>query len=334
MKRKIIRIAEDRCNGCGLCIPNCLEGAIQLIDGKARLISDLFCDGLGACLGHCPEQAITIEEREAEPYDEAKVMENIIRQGPNTVRAHLIHLKEHGEHDHLKTALETMNYPAASSGVSQGTGIMDTASGGESDPSELSKALERRPLSSMINSGLLTARLKHKGHSQNFPDAMADPAPRRAPAGGCPGSAQVQLKRGEPEARPDDGVGPSELTHWPVQLHLISPMAPAYQGADVVLAADCAAYAAGDFHRKFLKGRALAIACPKLDEGQEVYSQKISALIDKAKINTLTVVIMEVPCCGGLLRLAQDAAAAASRKIPVKAVVLGRNGRVLREEWT
>jgi MinD superfamily P-loop ATPase len=108
MKRKIIHIEESRCNGCGLCIPNCPEGAIQMIDGKARLISDLFCDGLGACLGHCPEGAIVIEEREAEPYDEAKVIENIIKQGPNTVRAHLLHLKEHGEHGHLKTALDIL----------------------------------------------------------------------------------------------------------------------------------------------------------------------------------------------------------------------------------
>ena len=282
MKRKIIRIAEDKCNSCGLCMPNCPEGAIQMIDGKARLISDLFCDGLGACLGHCPEGAITIEEREADPYDEGKVLENIMRQGPNTVRAHLIHLKEHGEHGHLRSALKI---------------------------------------------------LRKSGFSADHPDFMDDPAPRRVAAGGCPGSAQARLKGADSEAPADEGGGVSELTHWPVQLHLISPSAPAYQGADVVLAADCAAYAAGDFHRRFLRSRALAIACPKLDEGQEVYSQKITALIDQARINTLTVVIMEVPCCGGLLRLAQHAAASASRKIPIKSVVLGRNGRILKEDW-
>jgi ferredoxin len=253
-----------------------------MIDGKARLISDLFCDGLGACLGHCPEGAIVIEEREAEPYDEAKVIENIIRQGPNTVRAHLIHLKEHGELGHLKIALDI---------------------------------------------------LKSKGLSPDIPGKAAEPAHRHAPSGGCPGSAQVQLKAERSGAQEDHGSAVSELTHWPVQLHLISPAAAVYQGADVVLAADCAAYAAGDFHRRFLKGRALAIACPKLDEGQEIYTQKLTALIDLAKINTLTVVIMEVPCCGGLLRLAQQAVAAASRKIPVKSVVLARNGQVLQENW-
>ena len=107
-KRKIIKIDEEKCNGCGLCIPNCPEGALQIIDGKARLISDLFCDGLGACIGHCPEGAIIREEREAEPYDERKVMENIIKQGDNTILAHLEHLEDHGEKDFLATAKEVL----------------------------------------------------------------------------------------------------------------------------------------------------------------------------------------------------------------------------------
>lgn len=105
-KRKIIKIDEKKCNGCGLCIPNCPEGALQIIDGKARLISDLFCDGLGACLGHCPEGAITVEEREAKPYDEKRVMENIVKQGKNVIKAHLEHLKDHGEHEYFKQAVD------------------------------------------------------------------------------------------------------------------------------------------------------------------------------------------------------------------------------------
>lgn len=105
-KRNIIKIDENKCNGCGLCIPNCPEGALQIIDGKARLISDLFCDGLGACIGHCPEDAITIEEREAEPYDEKNVMENIVKQGKNVIKAHLQHLKDHGQEEYLKQAVD------------------------------------------------------------------------------------------------------------------------------------------------------------------------------------------------------------------------------------
>ncbi|MDD5423340.1 MAG: 4Fe-4S binding protein [Candidatus Omnitrophica bacterium] len=105
-KRKMIKIDEDKCNGCALCIPNCPEGALRIIDGKARLISDLFCDGLGACIGHCPQGAITIEEREAEKYDERKVMKNIVKHGKNVIKAHLEHLKEHGESGYLKEAME------------------------------------------------------------------------------------------------------------------------------------------------------------------------------------------------------------------------------------
>lgn len=107
-KRQIIKIDEEKCDGCGLCIPNCPEGALQVIDGKARLISDLFCDGLGACIGHCPKEAITIEEREAEEYDEKKVMENIVKKGANTIKAHLEHLQEHGETEYLNQAKEIL----------------------------------------------------------------------------------------------------------------------------------------------------------------------------------------------------------------------------------
>ena len=125
----------------------------------------------------------------------------------------------------------------------------------------------------------------------------------------------------------------SQLQQWPVQFHLVSPLAPYYKGADVVLAADCTAYAVGDFHQRFLKGKSLAIACPKLDEGHDIYSAKLKALIDEAKINTLTVVIMQVPCCGGLVQLAKKALENAERKIPIKKIVVGIQGQILQEDW-
>jgi Pyruvate/2-oxoacid:ferredoxin oxidoreductase delta subunit len=280
MKRKIINIDREKCNGCGLCIPNCPEGAIQMIDGKARLISDLFCDGLGACLGHCPEGAIVIEEREAEPYDERRVMENIVKQGPNTIKAHLHHLKEHNETVYHKEAL---------------------------------------------------AFLKEKGIA---PPAEKESAcrPSAGSGGGCPGSRSVSFA-GEKSAASPVGDVPSALTHWPIQLHLISPAAPQYREADVLLAADCTAFSAGNFHARFLKGKSLIIACPKLDEGQDVYLAKLKSLIEDAKINTLTVLVMQVPCCGGLIRLAQKAVQEAGRKIPVKTVVVSLQGEILQENW-
>jgi NAD-dependent dihydropyrimidine dehydrogenase PreA subunit len=283
MKRKIIRIDEDKCTGCGDCVPNCPEGAIRIIDGKARLVGDLLCDGLGACLGHCPEGAIAIEERDAEPYDERKVMENVARQGPGVVRAHLEHLRDHGQGRELGVAMDVL----------------------------WEKGMPN-PLQAGPAGGAAHAHAAHAG---------------------CPGSRIRQFGAKPQEGGDTAGARPSQLGHWPVQLHLVSPMAPQYRGADVLLSADCVAYALGDFHRDYLRGRALAIACPKLDEGQETYVEKIRSLIEDAKINTLTVMIMEVPCCGGLLRLAQEAARQSQRKIPIRCIVVGVEGGVLRDEW-
>ncbi|MFH1542524.1 MAG: 4Fe-4S binding protein [bacterium] len=275
-KRKIIKIDEAKCNGCGLCLPNCPEGALRVIDGKVRLISDLFCDGLGACIGHCPEGAITVEEREAEPYNEAVVMENIIKAGSNTIKAHLIHLQEHGETEFYNEAVKVL-----------------------------------------------------KKHNIEVPNLKNEKF--NVPCS-CPGAAVQELKKDESE-EPQTGKRQSQLRQWPVQLHLVPPTAPYFKRADVVLAADCVAYALADFHKDYLKGKSLAIACPKLDSDQEIYVDKITALIDEAKINTLTVMIMQVPCCGGLMQMAKAGAVAAKRKIPLKAIVVGLQGEILKEEW-
>ncbi|MDD5674090.1 MAG: hypothetical protein PHC61_08005 [Chitinivibrionales bacterium] len=151
---------------------------------------------------------------------------------------------------------------------------------------------------------------------------------------GCPGSQMVDMR--EKKAAVTNAAQaevPSQLRQWPIQMHLINPSAPYYQGADVVLTADCVAYALGGYHDKYLKGKSLAIACPKLDEGQEEYIEKIKAWIDEAKINTLTVLIMQVPCCRGLLQLAQQAAEQATRKVPIKYAVVSLQGEILQEEW-
>lgn len=276
LKRKIIKIDEAKCTGCGLCIPGCPEGALQIIDGKARLISDLFCDGLGACLGECPEGAIEVEEREAEPYSEETVMENIVKQGPNTIAAHLKHLAEHGEEGYLRRALAVLE----------------------------EKGIEN-PLKA---------------------------APKEKSFSGCPGSRVIDRSK-ETSSQAPSGPSPSELRQWPIQLHLVSPEAPYYKGADVLLAADCTAFALGGFHSGYLKNKALAIACPKLDADQEVYVEKLKRMIDVSKINTLTVLIMQVPCCRGLLSIAQRAADEAGRKVPVKSAVVSIEGEILKEEW-
>lgn len=149
---------------------------------------------------------------------------------------------------------------------------------------------------------------------------------------GCPGSRMMAFEKSDaPEA--EVGKVPSQLRQWPVQLHLVSPQAPYFQGADVVLAADCVPFAMGDFHNTYLKGKALAIACPKLDGDQEVYVEKLRALYEDAKINSLTVTIMQVPCCRGLLGMAMQALKASSRKVPVKAVIVSLQGEVLQEDW-
>jgi len=151
--------------------------------------------------------------------------------------------------------------------------------------------------------------------------------------GGCPGSRARNLNAQRNDAAVTTGSVLSQLRQWPVQLHLISPLADYYRGSDVVLAADCVAYALGDFHATWLKGKSLAIACPKLDDGQEEYIEKIVALIDTARINMLTVMIMEVPCCGGLMRMVLQAVARAIRIVPVKKVVVGVEGNIIQEQW-
>lgn len=150
---------------------------------------------------------------------------------------------------------------------------------------------------------------------------------------GCPGSMMIDARNMETDNGAAAGKAPSQLRQWPVQLHLISPVAPYYQGQDVVLTADCVAYAMGSYHQDYLKGKSIAIACPKLDDGQDSYVEKIRSWFEDAKINTLTVLIMQVPCCGGLVEMAKQALEQSSRKVPIKYAVVSLQGDILTEEW-
>jgi len=288
MKRTIIKIEEEKCTGCGLCVSGCHEGALQLIDGKAVMVSELYCDGLGACIGECPEGAISLEEREATPYNESATMQRLISKGEKVVVAHLKHLKDCQQHDLLKEGLSYLQRHKI--------------------PINISEFIEK-PKAEIATPAI------HGG-------------------GGCPGSRAAFFSKEETDNSDSETIsGKSELQQWPIQLHLLSPQALYLASCNLLLAADCTAFSVGNFHSKFLKGKRLAIACPKLDNGKEIYVEKLVEMIDHAKIDTLTVMIMEVPCCGGLLQLAKMAAKQAKRKIPLKAIVVGLQGNILQEEW-
>ena len=272
-KRKIIRIDDAKCNGCGECIPNCPEGAIRVIDKKARLISDLFCDGLGACIGHCPRGAITIEERDAVPYDEKKVMANIVKHGRNTIIAHLKHLKEHGENGYIKEAVEFL----------------------EANNIEVPIDVAHR----------------HPSHGLS----------------GCPGSKVIDMSR-TPSSRRNGRVNVNiapELKTWPVQITLVPVNAPYFNGADLLITADCVPFAYADFHRDILRGKVLLVGCPKLDD-IAVYQEKISAILENNDIKSVTYAHMEVPCCYGLIDVIEKSIERSKKTMPFKDITITIRG--------
>jgi ferredoxin len=322
VKRQIIKIDEDVCTGCGECIPNCPEGALQIIDDKARIISDLFCDGLGACIGHCPVDAISIEEREAEEYDEKKVMENVVKQGENVIKAHLVHLKEHGQTDYFNQAVDYLK------------------------EIQIENPLE----------------VEGHGHHAQKEDAMACGCPGSAVMDfreekkeepvqneaalpcGCPGSAVIDFgdtqdcevessKEGVPEGMKEEKSVPksvSQLKQWPVQIMLVPPSAPYLKDADLLIAADCVPFAYPDFHEDFLKGKVLLVGCPKLDDA-EFYKEKVTKIFKDNKIKSATVAIMEVPCCFGLYKLVSDAITGSGKDIQAKKYIIGVKGDIKEE---
>lgn len=241
MQRDVITIDEAKCDGCGQCVTACAEGALAIIDGKARLVSDVYCDGLGACLGHCPQGAITVVQREAPAFDEAAV------------------------HTHLAK----LGRPAAKPSI----------------------------------------MLQPHGHA-------------------CPGS-QARALAPAPSAPAATGRTPSALGHWPVQLKLVNPGAPFLAGAEILLTADCTPVALPDFHRDWVQGRVVLMACPKLDD-LAAHTAKLAAILQQAKPRKITVLRMEVPCCGGLAWAAKQANEVAGTDVPVEIVTIAIDGSTRR----
>ena len=261
MIRKIIKIDEEKCNGCGLCASACHEGAIDIIDGKAKLVRENFCDGFGDCLPNCPAGAISFEEREAPAYDEAAV-KAARKEGKAMTTEEIMQME--GEPKH-KAAM-----------------MAHLAAGG--------------------------------GH----------------PAGGCPGSRMRQFKRedaAQPEAAAPGNRPVSRLNQWPCQIRLLPAKAAFFEGAKLLIAADCTAYAYANMHEDFMKGRITVIGCPKLDAVD--YTEKLTAIIRDNDIKSVTIVRMEVPCCGGLQRAAENALKASGKFIPWQVVTISTDGRIL-----
>jgi len=276
MLRKIVRIDEEKCDGCGECIPSCAEGAISLVGGKARLSSEALCDGLGACLGECPRGAITVEEREAVPFDE------------EAVKTHLLSMGEQVSFRRDHPRLEGASPPALL-------------------PRERGEAGRGAPRLAVV------------------PDA--GPAPQ---GGGCPGSRPMVMPRRPAALSVAPGPAPSgesQLAQWPIQLHLVPPTAPYFRGADLLVAADCVPFAYARFHDELLAGRALVVGCPKLDD-LGAYVNKLGEIVARNDLRSVTVVRMEVPCCGGISMAARRAVESSGKPIPVRDVVIGVDGEL------
>lgn len=292
MKRTIVRIDEERCNGCGACARACHEGAIAMVAGKARLIRDDYCDGLGDCLPACPTGAISFEEREAADYDEAAVAEHLAaRAAGGAAPAPVTH------HAGCPGAQARTLRPMA--GVSGAFSAAGTS--GMRAPAPL--VGRPQPVSAPMPEWAGTSEA----------DAMALGGP------GVPGMV-------DPRSIAAQASAPSQLAQWPCQIKLVPVNAPYFQGADLLIAADCTAFAYASLHRDFMAGRVTLIGCPKLDAVD--YADKLGAILRANDIRSVTLVRMEVPCCGGLAHAAERAVAASGKGIPLAVVTITCDGRL------
>jgi Pyruvate/2-oxoacid:ferredoxin oxidoreductase delta subunit len=273
--RDIIKIDEEKCNGCGLCVPSCAEGAIQVIDGKARLISEVYCDGLGACLGECPEGALEIVQREVEEFDEEAVKAHLESSATGSVPG--VAGSRHAGH---------VGSSAAAAGTEEDRRAKEETEQGGPDPSSFQ---------------------------------------------GCPGSRVMQFERKAQSRPPAAGRRESALRHWPVQLMLVPVDAPYFQGADLLVVADCVPFASAGFHEELLRGRALVVGCPKLDDIGH-YTEKLAEIFRRSDVRSVTVATMEVPCCSGLLAAVGRAIKVSGQDIPLSSVVVGVRGESTRQD--
>ncbi len=280
MKRQIIEINEEKCNGCGDCVTACAEGALQIVNGKAKLVRENFCDGFGDCIGECPTGALTIEEREADGFDEEATRRHVLETGGPEALARMDQAAER----HAKKTVPPQQPPAPS--------------------------LPR-----------------------GFPSAGPGAGPGNG--GGCPGSRMrmASATADTPAATPVHGGGvgqaiPSELRQWPVQIHLVQPGAPFFKNRELVLLSTCAPVASADVHWRFLRGRGVAVGCPKLDR-TEPYAEKLGAILSDPSIPAVIVVRMSVPCCGGLTAIAREAVELSGRTdLDFREVIIDVDGTI------
>jgi len=297
MKRNIVEINEDLCNGCKLCVTACHEGAIEMIDGKAKLVSDIYCDGLGDCLPACPTGAIEIIERSAVEYSQDAVDERLEAQKKALIKAENAKAEKIEAEKKVEKQVDKKNELP----------VHDCGCGGAHD--DMMKKMNAG--GGCPGSAAMKLNVVSNGNVSNKVQAMAK-------------ASDVASRMSED---PEKATLQSKLSSWPVQLNLVNPQAEYLEGADLLIAADCTAFAHGNFHNDFIKGRVALIGCPKLDDN-EYYVEKIGMILKQNNIKSITVVRMEVPCCSGIITAAKQAMLNSGEIVQYNEVTIGLDGGI------